>query len=160
MDAKKVIAIHDLVIELDRQIQPDDYLPGIHNMGELEALFEWRIRPENDVVTNAACVLDSITARHIFRNGNKRTGLAVAYIMLESEGYVFEATEKERLNFLLSIAKYEMTVEDIENWLRDNTHKMGTIRYKLNYMFKKTRFGILINLYKVLKICIPKQNNK
>ncbi|MCS3923225.1 type II toxin-antitoxin system death-on-curing family toxin [Methanosalsum natronophilum] len=99
LDIEKVIEIHDYIIEFDKMLNPDDYLPGIHEIGSLEALFEWRIRHENDVFRNAALSLESITCRHAFRNGNKRTGFAVAYILLEAEGYKIIATEDERVQF-------------------------------------------------------------
>jgi death-on-curing protein len=153
LTVEKVIAIHDVIIEIDKVNNPDDYLPGIHEMGTLETLFQWRITPENTVFENAAYVLDSITARHAFRNANKRTGFAVTYILLEAEGYEISATENERLEFLLKIARYEMDVESIEKWLRENTRKMGKLKFTLNWMLKRKQIGLIYLLIKVLLSC-------
>ncbi|KXS44368.1 MAG: death-on-curing protein [Methanolobus sp. T82-4] len=159
LSIEKVIEIHDLIIELDKISNPDDYLPGIHEMGTLQTLFEWRIQPENDVFQNASVALDSITCRHAFRNGNKRTGFAVAYILLEAEGYIINATEEERLEFLLQIARYEVDVEYIETWLRENTYKRGKFKFLLNWMIKRTKLGVVYLFIGLLMKCLPKKNN-
>ena len=154
-DVNKVIIIHDFIIELDRAINPDDYLPGVHDQGVLDSLFEWRIKPNNSIIKNAALILDSITARHAFRNGNKRTGFAVASILLESGGYKINATKEESLEFLLKIASYKMDVESIELWLTENTYHMGLIRFKVHLLIRKTRFGLLLRLLKIFKDSCP-----
>ncbi len=159
LSIEKVIEIHDLIIELDRINNPDDYLPGIHERGTLEALFEWRLCPENDVFQNAAFALDSITSRHAFRNANKRTGFAVAYILLEAEGYIINATEEERIEFLLKIARYEVDVDYIEKWLRENTYKMGRVKFMLIWMLKRTKLGIYYLFMSLLLKCRPTNND-
>ncbi|SDG34703.1 death-on-curing family protein [Methanolobus vulcani] len=155
LNVEKVIEIHDYIIEFDKALNPDDYLPGIHEIGSLETLFEWRIHSNNSVFQNAAFALDSITCRHAFRNGNKRTGFAVAYILLEAEGYKIIATEDERLQFLLKIARYEVDVGFIETWLRQNSRKMGRIEFLLNWVLKRKEIGIVYLFVKVLLKCIP-----
>ncbi|WP_052286158.1 type II toxin-antitoxin system death-on-curing family toxin [Methanococcoides burtonii] len=158
-DVNKIIQIHDFIIELDKAINPDDYLPGIHDIGVLEGLFEWRVSNDNSPIRNAALILDSITRRHAFNNGNKRTGFAVASILLESKGYRITANSKERLDFLVSIAKYQMEVEDTELWLTANSHHIGKLRFKIDLLFRKTRFGLYLQVWNLFKICCPKPND-
>ncbi|HEX7575899.1 MAG TPA: type II toxin-antitoxin system death-on-curing family toxin [Candidatus Methanoperedens sp.] len=130
LNTQKIIRIHDIIIEFDKGTT--DYLPGIRDLGTLDHLIEYQIKPENDVIKNASFALHSITDRHAFNNGNKRTGFAIASIILESERYHITANGADRLNFLLKIARYETNVEDIEIWLKENTYKMGKIRYILH----------------------------
>ncbi len=130
LNIEKIILFHDIIIEFDKGTT--DYLPGIRDLGTLEHLMEYQISPENDVIKNASFALQSITERHAFNNGNKRTGFAIASIILESERYHITANRADRLNFLLKIARYETTIEDIEIWLKENTHKMGKIRFMLH----------------------------
>lgn len=130
LTTQKIILIHDIIIELDKGTS--DYSPGVRDLGTLEHLIEFQINPNNSVFLNAAYALDSITSRHAFNNGNKRTGFGVASIILESERYHITASQANRLDFLLKIARYETTVEDIEHWLKENTYRMGKIQFKLH----------------------------
>lgn len=128
LTTEKIIKIHDIIIELDKG--SSDYSPGVRDIGTLEHLIEYQIDSNNSVFLNAAYALHSITDRHAFNNGNKRTGFGVASIILESERYHITASQEDRLDFLLKIARYETTVEDIEHWLKENTYRMSEREFK------------------------------
>lgn len=130
LTTQEIIQIHDIIVELDKGTS--EYAPGVRDIGTLENLIEFQLTSENDVFKNAALALYSITYRHAFNNGNKRTGFGIASIILESERYHITTNRINRLNFLLKIARYETEVEDIERWLKENTHRMGKIRFMLH----------------------------
>lgn len=136
LTTEKIIKIHDIIIELDKG--SSDYSPGVRDIGTLEHLIEYQINPSNGVFLNAAYALHSITDRHAFNNGNKRTGFAVASIILESKRHHITASQENRLEFLLKIARYETTVEDIEQWLKENTCRMSKKEFKLHNSKKET----------------------
>ncbi|MFZ3167989.1 MAG: type II toxin-antitoxin system death-on-curing family toxin [Candidatus Methanoperedens sp.] len=147
LTTQKIILIHDIIIELDKGTS--DYSPGVRDLGTLEHLIEFQISPNNSVFLNAAFALDSITNRHAFNNGNKRTGFGVASIILESERYHVTASRADRMNFLLKIARYETTVEDIEHWLKENTYKMNNIQFKLHTIKNDILYYIFKTILKI-----------
>ncbi|MFZ3385272.1 MAG: type II toxin-antitoxin system death-on-curing family toxin [Candidatus Methanoperedens sp.] len=147
LTTQKIIQIHDIIIEFDKG--STDYLPGIRDIGTLEHLIKYQINPENDVIKNASFALHSITDRHAFNNGNKRTGFAIASIILESERYHITANGADRLDFLLKIARYETSVEEIESWLKKNSYKMGKIRYIL-HIITSIVVGVMLGIPLIL----------
>ncbi len=52
----------------------------------LEHMLEHKIKDENSVFLNAAIALQAIAGQHPFVNGNKRTGIANAIVILRHEG--------------------------------------------------------------------------
>lgn len=130
LTTQEIIEIHDILIELDKGTS--EWLPGVRDIGTLENLIEYKLVPENDVFKNAAHALCSITYWHAFNNGNKRTGFGIASIILESERYHITASRIDRLKFLLKIARYETSLEDIERWLKENSQRMGETRFMLH----------------------------
>ena len=129
LTSKKIIIIHDILMELDKGT--DEYSPGVRDIGTLENFVYYQFNNNNNVFKNAAYALHSITHRHAFYNANKRTGFGVASIILESERYFVNAKREDRLEYLLKIAQYETTVEEIEKWLISNTRQMGKLQFKL-----------------------------
>ena len=126
----KIIKIHDdLIFE---NIGTKEYISGVQCVGTIEHLIDWQLHPKNDVFRNAAHSLHTIIAHHPFNDGNKRTGFAIAFIILRSERYFIKASATDRLAFLIKIAQYETTVEDAEKWLKENTYRMGLIHFKLH----------------------------
>lgn len=127
---KKIIEMHDSLILED--VGREEYVPGIQYEGTLEHLIYNQLDPKNDVFRNAAFALHTIIANHPFNNCNKRTGFAIAFIILRSERYFINASATDRLAFLMKTAQYETTVEDAEKWLKENTYRMSFIKFKLH----------------------------
>lgn len=149
LTTQKIIFIHDIIVELDKGTS--EYSPGVHDLGTLEHLIDYQINSNNSVFLNAAFALHSITDRHAFNNGNKRTGFGVASIILESERYHITASRVKRLNFLLKIARYETTVEDIEQWLKENTYRMSKMQFKLHNIKNDIKFYVFITVLQMIQ---------
>jgi death-on-curing protein len=150
LTTEKIIKIHDILIEIDKGT--DEYSPGVRDIGTLENFVYYQLNNNNNVFKNAAFALHSITHRHAFYNANKRTGFGIASIILESERYFVNAKIQERLEYLLKIAQYETTVEEIEGWLISNTRRMGKLQFKLHSIQNEASISILSLVLKMLRL--------
>ena len=74
----------------------------------------------------AAWMLHGIATRHPFYQGNKRTAFAVAEIilMLSHEKKMISVEDDEINIFVREIAQYLYGVEDVEDWLIQNSENM------------------------------------
>lgn len=94
--------------------------PGVLIVGTLEHIsFECNRR--KGAFLKAAVVLYGVVTMHPFFDGNKRTGLAIAYVILRSHGYELQADEEDIIDFLLQVACYKVDVKGVEEWFRKNT---------------------------------------
>ncbi len=150
LTTEKIIKIHDILMEIDKGT--DEYSPGVRDIGTLENFVYYQLNNNNNVFKNAAFALHSITHRHAFYNANKRTGFGIASIILESERYFVNAKIQERLEYLLKIAQYETTVEEIEEWLISNTRRMGKLQFKLHSIQNEASISILSLVLKMLRL--------
>lgn len=129
LTTEKIIQIHDMFMEQDKGT--NEYLPGVRDVGTIYNFIDFQFDDNNSVFKNAAFALYSITYRHPFYNANKRTGFGIASMILESERYFINAKKQERLEYLLKIAEYDTTVEEIEDWLINNTRLIGKMQFWL-----------------------------
>ena len=121
---EEIRLIHSVTIEMDRD-NPDDYAPGERYIGIVEIMLEYKMNDEYSVYHNAAVALHTIASQHPFNNGNKRTASTTALMILKNEGIHFTINEEEKTNFIIEIATPEknITIEMVEEWLRNNTEK-------------------------------------
>ncbi len=145
---EKIIKIHDNLIITDKG--NDDYVPGVQCIGTIDHLIDWQLDSKNDVFRNAAFALHTIVANHPFNNGNKRTGFAIAFIILRSERYFINASYNEELEYLIKTASYETTVENAENWLKENTYRKSWIRFKLHNLKMELILWIFEKIFKIM----------
>ena len=148
LTTEKIIKIHGIFMEMDKGT--DEYSLGVRDIGTLDNFVCFQFDNNNHVFKNAAFALYSITHRHAFYNANKRTGFGIASMILESERYFVNAKKQEKFEYLLKIAQYETTVEEIEDWFVSNTRQMGKLQFKLYYT-KKEVISILSLIVKKLK---------
>lgn len=113
----EVLAIHEELIDLYGGAH------GVRDMGSLEsALFRPQTGYYDDVIAEAAALLESLAINHPFIDGNKRIAFAVADVYLRLNGYVFDADPIETYDFMIGL--FESGVfrfERLEPWLRENT---------------------------------------
>ena len=65
----------------------------------------------------AAALLDSLVNNHPFNDGNKRTGIAAAALLLRINGYYLAATNPELEEFILQVAIRHLPLSQIAAWL-------------------------------------------
>lgn len=118
-----VILLHHL------SVQESGGSHGIRDVGLLDAAVQ---RPR---ATFADCDLypglfdkvgalcHSLIKNHAFVDGNKRTSLLSSMTMLELNGYIFKATQKELVAFGLAIDNENIPPGDIGLWFEKHTTK-------------------------------------
>ena len=64
----------------------------------------------------------NIICNHIFSDGNKRTGLAVALVFLVLNGYQLKEgiVGDVLFNFVTSVASGQITLDECRNWFKNN----------------------------------------
>lgn len=73
------------------------------------------------VFDKAAALLRSLVKNHPFVDGNKRTGIVAAQLLIEANDYVFRASIAAAEKFVRKIALTKVSVEEISLWLRKNS---------------------------------------
>lgn len=112
-----VVETHDLLIEKYGGIS------GIVDEGRLLSglsRVEFYHYYENyDIPALAAVYIFSINAGHLFSDGNKRTSIASAEVFLSVNGYVLKATSDELEKVLLDVAKGQMTLDSLCEFINE-----------------------------------------
>lgn len=103
---------------------------GSHGVRDLGALQAAAARPQAtfdgkdlypDSFAKAAALMESIIKNHPFVDGNKRTAITSAGILLGRYGLRIRCTQDELYNFTMSMATGAATFKDAEQWFRSNT---------------------------------------
>jgi len=74
-------------------------------------------------IEKAAALIESIITNHPFIDGNKRFGYVAMRLLLLESGLDISATENEKYEFVLAIAKGELKFSGICDWLLRNQLK-------------------------------------
>jgi death-on-curing protein len=74
-----------------------------------------------NIFFKAAAFIRSMIKDHPFVDGNKRTSITVAQIMLELNGFKFIGRRKETYNLLLAVANENLPVDEIAGRLKKHT---------------------------------------
>lgn len=70
-----------------------------------------------DVFSKAAALLDAIARNHGFRDGNKRTAMAVAALFLEQHDIRVAFTNQEYEDVMLHVVNDRPSIQEIKEWL-------------------------------------------
>lgn len=76
-----------------------------------------------EIYQQAGLYMFNIIANHIFQDGNKRTGLQSAMIFLLLNGYNLLPDDEILINFTLSVASGEQTLEEVQAWFKQHITK-------------------------------------
>ena len=76
----------------------------------------------SDIFQKAALYTYNIITRHIFYDGNKRTGMICAFYFLNLNGYYLSEsiTDNEIVNLALGIANGNIEINELTEWFSDN----------------------------------------
>jgi len=77
-----------------------------------------------DLFAKAGVLLHSLVKNHAFVDGNKRTGFGAMHLMLLINNYDLIADEKQTYNFVISVAKGEISEKEITLWLEKHSKKL------------------------------------
>lgn len=75
----------------------------------------------DDIPRLAATYAFGIAKNHPFVDGNKRAAFLAAIVFIETNGFIFSATETEAASMFLGLAAGEVTEETLTEWLRANS---------------------------------------
>jgi len=125
----KYISVNE-IIRLHRDILDEtggEY--GILSRGDIEFITDFiksQIYSLNikDKFQISALILRNIISGHPFVDGNKRTGIEATDLFLRKNGYYLEMTVKEGVEFALSVAKNEINLESIYDWIKAHSKKI------------------------------------
>ncbi len=73
----------------------------------------------------AAALMESLSQRHAFVDGNKRTALKSGAFSLFLSGYELTATQDELTDIALKVANHELDVDELARWLEDYSRPRG-----------------------------------
>ncbi len=72
-----------------------------------------------------AILYKEIIEYHYFSDGNKRIGVLISFIFLHKNNYEFSPPSGEILNFTLDVAQGLKEFEDVKDWFKTNSKKIG-----------------------------------
>ena len=79
----------------------------------------------------AAFIYSEFAKRHYFVDGNKRTAHVLAKAFLILEGYHFLTPYKTAVNFIINIAKDNISINKTKKWLEENSIEIDKTDIKL-----------------------------
>ena len=114
-------------IEMHRQLI--DEFGGIHGLRDQGLLEAAIFRPQNgyydDLVHEAAALMESLASNHAFLDGNKRISLAATDTFLRINGYYLELETATAHKFITeSITRREFRIGQIRDWLNRNVRPL------------------------------------
>lgn len=121
----EVLAIHHEEIEK---------FGGSHGVRDLNLLDSALLRPQSSfmgedlyptIFLKAAALMHSILFNHPFIDANKRAATVSTAYFLFLNGYTFEITQNELVEFVLKVASKKIDIEQISQWLEIHSVKMN-----------------------------------
>jgi death on curing protein len=77
------------------------------------------------LIDKAAATMHALAAYHVFADGNKRTAIRATQMFLEANGIRPTWDEENAREFVLRIAKGEIDLEGVNEWLRERTEPLA-----------------------------------
>lgn len=114
---RQIIYLHQQIIELSGGS------PGVRDEGLLESAV---YRPQAsfgghefypDLFSKAAALGHAIIQNHPFLDGNKRVGFEAMRLMLRLNDHDIRASEKEKFDFVMAIAKGALKESGVADWV-------------------------------------------
>jgi len=120
LSASHIIRLHDEIIEDSGGTKGIRYSGLIFQCTEKQGMKIFGYEPYKDIFEKAAALMHCIVFLKPFIDGNKRTGVTAALTFLEMNGIVIELDVEESIQFTLKVARGEVSIKEIADWLRKN----------------------------------------
>lgn len=116
------------VLEMHRQLINE--FGGLHGVRDAGLLASAVFRPQtgyyNDLLHQAAAMMESLASNHPFLDGNKRIAFASADVFLRLNGYALQVDALEAHRFLTEkIAARDFRAAAILKWLESSAHPIA-----------------------------------
>lgn len=123
VDIEEVLKIHNLLIDkFGGSIGVRDKGPLDASINRPFATFDQKeLYPLP--VDKAAAILESILINHPFVDGNKRTGYVLMRLILMQNKMDIKATQSEKYEFVVEVAKGEKKFDTIKTWLTEKAER-------------------------------------
>ena len=119
---QRILRIHHMAIVISGEEREKGLEDAVVNPMAFESFCDW-IELCPDCFSKAALAIDYIANFHPFVEGNKRTAFQLALALLRGGGY--EPDDDEATStFIIEVASGKYNREEIEKWLRCNTHQV------------------------------------
>lgn len=121
---EQILLIHSIVI---------DEIGGLHGVRDKYAILSLEATPKQKVFGKelyqtiffkAAVYARDIIMNHPFVDGNKRTGVMIASVFLENNGYKIIAKEGELEKLALKVVVEKLSLEKIAIWFKKHSKKI------------------------------------
>lgn len=114
------------VLELHKRLI--DRFGGAHGIRDMGALESALMRPQlgyyDDIVQEAAAMLESLVMNHPFVDGNKRIAFASVAAFLRVNSRLLKITDKEAYDFFIGLFNAgTFRYEHLEPWIRKHLSK-------------------------------------
>ena len=124
IDLENAIKIHEILIE---------EFGGTKGIRDIKLLKSALSRPFQTfdkkelyptTVKKAAALIESILVNHPFLDGNKRIGYVLMRLLLLESDMDIVASQDDKYNFVISIAKGDLSFEKITEWIDQNSKNL------------------------------------
>ena len=117
IDEHVALAIHDRMLALHGGAR------GLRDLALLQSALArpkqlFAYAPSSGIVDLAATYISGIVRNHPFVDGNKRTGFVVGVLFLETNGFLFTASEEDATRAVLDLAAGVIDEKRVGAWLR------------------------------------------
>ena len=119
---QRILRIHHLAIATSGEERERGLEDAVINPMAFESFCNW-IELCPDCFSKAAMAIDYIANFHPFVEGNKRTAFQLAIALLRNGGYDLN-DDTVTAAFIIDVASGLYNREEIEEWLRCNTHSI------------------------------------
>jgi len=120
---ENIIRLHKKIVETtggEKGMLNEGILSFVLDLIRTEKLYSENI---GDLFTRAGILLRGIISGHPFVDGNKRAGFEATDIFLRMNGYYLEVDADKGTEFTLSIAKNELDLDGVIEWIRRHAEK-------------------------------------
>lgn len=122
----KILTKHQLVFLHDRIIEETGGRPGVRDGGSIEAALARPFATFDgqelfpSIAEKAATLTHALVKGHPFVDGNKRTAMTAAAVVLVLNGYRLLATQEDFEETAVAVAIDRLDVQALAEWFRKN----------------------------------------